>query len=159
MIAQWDSPLSVLPVARVMIDQWDNSLSVLPVAQTMIAQWDSSWSVLPVTWVQFPTRPWRSILRDFSLADYMCCLVHTSGSTKKCSGAPLGKNAFSLIKIMRCLQISLVYGKTKTLEACGREEEVYNYLSISHQSVCQSVRDFGLPPRCPQAVWCHRGEI
>jgi len=30
MIAQWDSPLSVLPVARVMIAQWDSPLSVLP---------------------------------------------------------------------------------------------------------------------------------
>ena len=47
-IAQWDSSLSVLPVARVMIAQWDSSLSVLPVAQTRIAQWDSSMSVFPV---------------------------------------------------------------------------------------------------------------
>jgi len=51
MIAQWDSSLSVLPVARAMIAQWDSSLSVLPVARVMIAQWDSSLSVLPVAWV------------------------------------------------------------------------------------------------------------
>ena len=55
MIPQWDSSLSVLPVARVMIPQWDSSLSVLPVAQVMIAQWDGSLSVLPVARVQFPT--------------------------------------------------------------------------------------------------------
>ena len=51
MIAQWDSSLSVLYMARVMIAQWENeciSLSVLPVALVMIAQWDSSLSVLPV---------------------------------------------------------------------------------------------------------------
>jgi len=53
-IAQWDSSLSVLPVARVMIAQWDSSLSNLPVARVMIAQWDSSLSVLPVARVQFP---------------------------------------------------------------------------------------------------------
>ena len=54
MIGQWNSSLSVLPVARVMIAQWDSSLSVLPVARAMIAQWDSSLSVLPVARVQFP---------------------------------------------------------------------------------------------------------
>ena len=54
MIAQWNSSLSVLPVARVMIAQWNSSLSVLPVARAMIAQWNSSLSVLPVAWVQFP---------------------------------------------------------------------------------------------------------
>jgi len=48
MIAQWDSSLSVLPVARVMTAQWNSSLSVLPVTRVMIAQWDSSLSVLPV---------------------------------------------------------------------------------------------------------------
>jgi len=37
-----------------MIAQWNSSLSVLPVARVMIAQWDSSLSVLPVAWVQFP---------------------------------------------------------------------------------------------------------
>ena len=45
--------MSVLPVA--MIAQWDSSLSVLPVARVMIAQWDSSLSVLPEAWVQVPT--------------------------------------------------------------------------------------------------------
>jgi len=41
---QWDSSLSVLSVARVMIAQWENecmSLSVLPVARVMIAQRES----------------------------------------------------------------------------------------------------------------------
>ena len=33
MLGQWDSPLSILPVARAMIGQWDSSLSVLPVAR------------------------------------------------------------------------------------------------------------------------------
>jgi len=47
-MVQWDSSLSVLPVARVMIAQQDNSLSVLSVARIMIAQWGSSLSVLPV---------------------------------------------------------------------------------------------------------------
>ena len=37
-----------------MIAQWDSSLSVLPVARVMVAQWDSSLSVLPVARVQFP---------------------------------------------------------------------------------------------------------
>jgi len=55
MIAQWDSSLTVLPVARVMIAQWDSSLSVLPVARVMIAQWDSSLSVLSVARVKFTT--------------------------------------------------------------------------------------------------------
>jgi len=57
MVAQWDSSLSVLPMARVMVAQWDSSLSVLPMARVMVAQWDSSLSVLPVTRVQFPTTP------------------------------------------------------------------------------------------------------
>jgi len=55
MIAQWDSSLSVLPVARAMIAQWDSSLSVLSVARVMIAQWDSSLSVFSVARVQFLT--------------------------------------------------------------------------------------------------------
>jgi len=54
MIAQWDSSLSVLPVARVMIAQWDSSLPVFPVARVMITQWDTSLPVLPVARVQFP---------------------------------------------------------------------------------------------------------
>ena len=37
MIAQWDSSLSVLPVARVMIAQWDSSLYVLPVARVQFS--------------------------------------------------------------------------------------------------------------------------
>jgi len=39
----------------VMISQWNSSLSVLPVARVMISQWGSSLSVLPVARVQFPT--------------------------------------------------------------------------------------------------------
>ena len=38
-----------------MIAQLDSSLSVLPVARAMISQWDSSLSVLPVARAQFPT--------------------------------------------------------------------------------------------------------
>ena len=63
MIAQWDSSLSVLPVARAMITQWENeciSVSVLPVARVMIAQWDSSLFVLPVARVMIAL--WNSSL-------------------------------------------------------------------------------------------------
>ena len=67
MIAQWDSSLSVLPVARVMIAQWDISLSVLPVARAMIARCDSSLSVLPVARVQFLAT--AEYFKGFSLAD------------------------------------------------------------------------------------------
>jgi len=38
-----------------MIAQWDSSLSVLTVARVTIAQWDSSLFVFPVARVQFPT--------------------------------------------------------------------------------------------------------
>jgi len=44
-------------VARVMIALWDSSLSALPVAQVMIPQQENeciSLAVLPVAWVQFP---------------------------------------------------------------------------------------------------------
>jgi len=50
------------------------------------------------------------ISKDFSLADHICWLVHSTGSTKEWSGTPW-KKAFNLMKIMRCLQLSLVYGK------------------------------------------------
>jgi len=90
MIAQWDSSLSVLPVAWLMIAQWDSSLSVLPVARLMIAQWDSSLSALAGARVQFPATAITS--RDFPLADHMHCLVHSSGSTKERSGPPLKKS-------------------------------------------------------------------
>ena len=43
-------------------------------------------------WPGLNFRPWRSILRDFSLADHMCCLVHNSTSTKERNGAPLEKS-------------------------------------------------------------------
>jgi len=68
----------------------------------MIAQWDSSLPALLVT--GFNSQPWQSISIDFLLADHMCCLEHSSGSTKEPSGAPLEK---SLQNIMRCLRISL----------------------------------------------------
>ena len=51
-----------------MIAQWDSSLSVLPVARVMIAQWNSSLSVLPVAWVQFPAT--TEYFKGFSLADH-----------------------------------------------------------------------------------------
>jgi len=44
MIAQWNSSLSVLSVARVTIAQWENkciSLFVLSTARLMIAQWEN----------------------------------------------------------------------------------------------------------------------
>jgi len=56
MTAQWDSSLSVLPVARVMTAQWDSSLSVLPVPRVMIVQWASALSVFSAARAQFLTR-------------------------------------------------------------------------------------------------------
>jgi len=38
----------------VVITQWDSSLSVLPMARVVITQWDSSLAVLPVARAQFP---------------------------------------------------------------------------------------------------------
>jgi len=65
----------------------------------MRGQWDSSLSVLPVARVQFPT-----------MAEYFKGLYTVQGVPK--SGvAPPWKKPFSLMKIMRCLRISLVYGK------------------------------------------------
>ena len=132
MMAQWDSSLSVLPIARVMIANWDSPLSVLPVAQVMIAQWDCSLSVLHVARVMIAQ--WESSLsvlpvaqvqfptaaEYFKESDHMCCLVQGSGSAKGRSGAPLEK-AFSLMSITRCLRISLVYGKTKTKQTLCTE--------------------------------------
>ena len=100
MIAQWDSSPSVLPVA--MIAQWDSSPSVLPVA--MIAQWDSSLSVLPEVWVQFPTMTeyFKELFRGSSHLPWT-----QFGEYRRAEWRPLGKKAFSLMKIMACLQISL----------------------------------------------------
>jgi len=65
--------LTVLSMARVMIAQWENDITSL--------------SVLSMT--GFNSRPRQSISRDFPLADHMCWLVYSSGSTKERSGAPL----------------------------------------------------------------------
>jgi len=107
MIAQWDSSLSVLPVARVMIAQWDSSLSALPVARVMIAQWDSSLSVHPVARVQFPAMAeyfkgffpgwshssnpsWASVAENGSISPQWVTfsMGHASASRKSPNDAP-----------------------------------------------------------------------
>ena len=79
-------------------------------APVVIAQWESeciSLSVLPVARVQLPTM--AEYYKGFSLADHMCCLLHSSGIRfNERSGAP-----FSLMKSMRGLRINLVYGEQK----------------------------------------------
>ena len=88
--------LSALSVARVMIAQWDSSLSALPVARVQFLSYFKGlipgWShVLPCT--QF---------REYQIAEWLSW-----------------KKAFSPMKIMRCLQISLVYGtQTKSRTMC-----------------------------------------
>jgi len=106
-----------VPVANQgMIAQRDSSLSALAAAQVMITQWGSSLSVLHVVRIQFFTM--AGISRSFSLADHMCCipgcpccLVHSSGSIPKSRAMSSWKKTLSVMKIMRRLSISPVYGK------------------------------------------------
>jgi len=97
----------------VMIAEWENeciSLSVLTVARVMIAQWDNerlSLSVLPVAWVQFPTMAeyFKGLLPGWSHV-LLCTPFREYQRAKWCL-----LYAFNLMKIVRCLQTNMVYGK------------------------------------------------
>jgi len=76
-----------------MIAQWDSSLLALPVARVQfpaMAEYFKRFFLFDRTLPTYPQPAWQKL--DFSLAVHMC-FVHSSGSTKEWSGTKKPKKS------------------------------------------------------------------
>ena len=90
MIAQWDSSLSVLPVAGVRIAQWDSSLSVLPVARVQFQATAEYFKGFFPGWSHSANPSWASVAENGSISPQWVTfsMGHAGASRKSPNDAP-----------------------------------------------------------------------